>query len=260
MQKAMLLAKFIAATTFGLSVFTFASTASATNLVPNQEGEIKTTNLGCLADSPCIDTATLPFAYKVTSLEYDFDGKGSKFDPSRLFVDDRSTTNNYAQNPVTGQFGITFGTTDAGTNPPPNQYWFRSVAYADGQPFENGQLEVGRFLFDFLDKTVASVTFDLFDVEDADITKILKVNGQNVGSQFVAQAGPNGNRQQITIFNVNNFEIQLGNPGPDSKFTHTGDGVAMRASVPEPSTVISLGALAVAGMFASRQRKKVNIG
>lgn len=256
----MLLAKMFAATTLGLSVLTFASTATATSLVPTQEGQIDT-GYGCVSFANCIDTTSLPFAYKVTSLDYDTDGKGQQFGKSLLFVDDRSTKNEYDYNSVTGKFGITFGKKDAGTNPPAGEFWFRSVAkLADGTAFENGQLEVGRFLFDFLGKTVASVTFDLFDVEDAKTTKILKVNGKDVSSQYIAQAGADGNRQKITIFDVKNFEIQLGNPGPDSKFGNTGDGVAMRASVPEPSTVISLGVLAVAGMFSARQRKKVNIG
>lgn len=256
MQKAMLTAKILAAATIGFSVLTFASTANATSLVPTKEGEIKT-DLGCITDT-CIDPAQLPFGYKVTSLEYDFDGKDPKFGKSLLFADDRSTANNYG-------FGITFGTQDAGTNPPPGQIWLRPVArIADGTPFgktfENGQLEVGRFLFDFLDKTVASVTLDLFDVEDANTTRILQVNGKPLTPEIIAAAGADSNRQLITIKNVNSFEIQLGNPGPYSKFSSTGDGVAMRASVPEPSTVISLGALAVVGMFIASQRKKVNIG
>lgn len=246
----MLSAKILAAATLGFSVLTFASTASATNLVPTKEGEIKT-DLGCLT-ATCIDPTKLPFAYKVTSLEYDFDGKGPQFGKSLLFSDDRSTANNY-------NFGITFGTKDAGTNPPPGQTWFRPVArIADGttfgKTFENGQLEVGRFLFDFLGKKVASVTFDLFDVEDANTTGIFKINGKEI-TPVIAKAGPDSNMQQITIYDVESFEIQLGNPGPNSRFSSTGDGVAMRASVPEPATVISLGALAVAGMFGTRGKR-----
>ncbi|BAZ17745.1 hypothetical protein NIES4071_96250 [Calothrix sp. NIES-4071] len=254
MQKAMLLAKIFAATTLGLSVLTFASTANATNLVPNTEGEIKT-DIDCIV-ATCIDPTTLPFSYSVTSKDYDSDNLGHQFGKSRLFVDDRTTDNDYG-------FGIKFGQTDAGTNPPAGEYWFRPVAISNGTPFEGGQLEVGRFLFDFLGKTAASVTFDLFDVEDANFTRILKVNGLDLNPldpKFIATAGANGNRQQITIYDVKSFEIQLGNPGPNSTFKNTGDGVAMRASVPEPSAVISLGAMsAVAGMFSARQRKKANI-
>ncbi|OKH45528.1 hypothetical protein NIES2101_26090 [Calothrix sp. HK-06] len=121
--------------------------------------------------------------------------------------------------------------------------------------FENGQLEVGRFKFDF-GKNVGSVTLDLFDVEDKG-TSILQVNDK--ATTINAVAGADSNRQTITIHDVSSFVIQLGNH--DSKlFPKTGDGVSMRVSVPEPGTVISLGALAVAGIISARQRKKVNIG
>lgn len=248
----MLSVKILAALTFGFSVITFAPAAKAVSLVPSTEGEIKTTNFDCIDITKCIDTtntAQSPFTFEVTSLGYD-DNLGL----SRLFVDNRDTPNTYG-------LGITFGETDAGTNPTPGENWFRAVAMPlTGDAVEDGQLEVGKFLFDFLDKTVASVTFDLFDVEDANKTKILKVNGVELNPQIIAAAGADSNRQKITIYNVNSFEIQLGNPSPNSKFPNTGDGVAMRASVPEPSTVISLGALAVAGMFGTRQRKKVSVG
>lgn len=244
----MLSAKILAAT-IGLSVLTFASTASATNLVPNIEGEIKT-NLGCLSNATCIDTTNptqVPFTYSVTSKTFD-----SNYSKSLLFVDNRDTANtNYG-------LGITFGTTDAGTNTPPGEYWFRPVARnINGNPVESGQLEIGKFFFDFLGKEVDSLTLELFDVEDKDITQILKVNGLAPNPAIVAAEGPNGNKQRVTIKNVQNFEIQLGNPN-STKFPNTGDGVAMR-SVPEPATVISLGALAVAGMFGTRQRRKMGV-
>lgn len=250
MQKVMLSAKILAAATFGLSVLTFASTASATSLVPNIEGEIKTTNLGCLSNATCIDTtnaAQSPFTYKVTSKLYD-----AKKSESLLFSDNRATANtNYG-------LGITFGTTDAGTNPPPGEYWLRAVARDNnGKVVENGQLEVGQFFFDFLGKTVDSLTLELFDVEDKDITRILEVNGLAPNPAIVAAAGADGNKQRVTIKNVQNFQIQLGNPN-SAKFPKTGDGVAMR-SVPEPATLVSLGALAVAGMFGTRQRRKVGV-
>ncbi|BDA75083.1 hypothetical protein CAL7716_092490 [Calothrix sp. PCC 7716] len=255
MQKAMLLAKIFAATTLGLSVLTFASTANAASLVPNREGEIQTTNLGCLDATKCIDTTAaatngLPFGYTVTSLKYDFDNKGPKFVESRLFVDDRSTKNDYG-------FGIIFNKQDAGTNPNLNQLWIRPSAMLGlTSTFEKGQLEVGRFKFDFLGKNIGSVTFDLFDVEDKG-TSILEVNGK--ATTINAVAGADSNRQTITIHDVSSFVIQLGNH--DSKlFPKTGDGVSMRVSVPEPGTVISLGALAIAGIISARQRKKVNIG
>ncbi|MBW4600370.1 MAG: LEVG family PEP-CTERM protein [Calothrix sp. FI2-JRJ7] len=256
MQKVMLSAKILAAATFGLSVLTFASTASATSLVPNIEGEIKTTNLGCLSNATCIDTtnaAQSPFTYKVTSIPFD-----SKFTESLLFVDNRATSNSYS----VGSLGITFGTTDAGTNPPKGQYWFRPVARRIDKNNnisipESGQLEIGQFFFDFLDKEVDSLTLELFDVEDKDITKILKVNGLAPNPAIVAAERQNGKIQRVTIKEVKNFQIQLGNPN-SAKFPTTGDGVAMR-SVPEPATLISLGALAVAGMFGTRQRRKIGV-
>ncbi|OKH54726.1 hypothetical protein NIES2101_06030 [Calothrix sp. HK-06] len=254
MQKVMLSAKILAAATFGLSILTFASTASATNLVPNIEGEIKTIFNGttpvCLSNATCIDTtnaAQSPFTYKVTSNAFD-----PKFGKSLLFVDNRATANtNYG-------LGITFGTTDAGTNTPAGEYWFRPVARdKNDKVVEKGQLEIGQFFFDFLGKEVDSLTLELFDVEDKDITKILKVNGLAPSPAIVAAAGADGNRQRVTIKNVLNFQIQLGNPN-SAKFPTTGDGVAMR-SVPEPTAVISLGALAVAGMFGTRQRRKMGV-
>jgi hypothetical protein len=253
MKKVTLSAKLLAAATIGLGIFTFAPAANATNLVPQQEGEIKTTNLGCINSAQCIDTTQSPFAYSVTSLAYDTDGVGPQFGLSRLFSDNRNTANSYG-------LGISFGTTDAGTNPPADEYWFRSVAMLSDNltTFENGQLEVGRFLFDFLDKTVASVTLDLFDVEDQDFTKILKINGAAPTQPIVAAAGANGNRQKVTFYNVNSFELQLGNPGPNSVFSNTGDGVAVGITVPEPGNVVSLGLLAVAGIYGLRKGKKAS--
>jgi hypothetical protein len=252
MKKATFSAKLLAAATIGLGIFTFAPAANATNLVPQLEGEIKTTNLGCINPANCIDTTQSPFAYSVTSLAYDTDGVGPQFGLSRLFSDDRSTNNSYG-------LGISFGTTDAGTNPPPGEFWLRPVAMlADGSTFENGQLEVGKFLFDFLDKTVASVTLDLFDVEDPNFTQIFKINGQTPTQPIVATAGANGNRQKVTFYNVNSFEIQIGKPGPNSVFSGTGDGVGVQVSVPEPGNIASLGLLAVAGVYGLRKGKKAS--
>jgi hypothetical protein len=249
MKKVTFSAKLLAAATLGFGIFTFAPAANATNLVPQLEGEIKT-NLICINSADCIDTTQSPFAYSVTSLAYDTDGVGPEFGLSRLFSDNRSTANSYG-------LGISFGTTDAGTNPPAGEYWLRPVAMlSNGSTFENGQLEVGKFLFDFLDKTVASVTLDLFDVEDPNFTQILKVNGIAPSQAIVAAAGANGNRQKVTFYNVNSFELQIGKPGPDSVFSNTGDGVGLQASVPEPGNVVSLGVLAVAGMFGVRKGKK----
>ncbi len=251
MKKATFTAKLLAAATLGFSVFTLAPAANATSLVPTTEGEIQT-NLGCSDSAQCIDTtnpAQSPFTYSVTSLGYDTDGLNPEFGPSRLFVDNRSTENSYG-------LGISFGTTDAGTNPSGGEFWLRPVAMlANGLTFENGQLEVGKFSFDFLGKTVASVTLDLFDIEDVGFTQVLSVNGET-SQAIVPTVIGNGSRQKVTFYNVNSFELQLGKPGPNSVFSNTGDGVAVGITVPEPGTVVSLGVLAVAGMFGLRKGKK----
>ncbi|AFY32372.1 LEVG family PEP-CTERM protein [Calothrix sp. PCC 7507] len=112
--------KVIAASTIGLSVLSATSAAHATNLVPQQEGEIKLTNLACLSDTnpKCLDTSLGANGYTVTSLNYD-----SQFSLSRLFVDEKDTANDYSK------FGIQFLSQDLGTNPGEGQYWLRPVAY-----------------------------------------------------------------------------------------------------------------------------------
>ncbi len=147
------LVKTLAVSTIGLGIATASiSEAQAASLVPNQEGEIQLTNpdsdVSCITGS-CIDTT--PFGYTVKSLDFNInanDLNDPQFGKSRLFVDDRSTANDYG-------FGITFkgnGTKDAGTNPDKNEYWFRpqaNILDENGNlvPFENGQLEVGLFEF-----------------------------------------------------------------------------------------------------------------
>ena len=253
------LVKTLAVSTIGLGIATLSiSEAQAASLTPNAEGEINT-NLGCLDSNFCIDTkdaSQVPFTYSVESLEYDFDNKGPKFGKSRLFSDDRNTTNSELN-----QFGISFKAEDEGTNPGVGKNWFRAVAYEEGvnTPFENGRLEVGRFKFDFLGKTVNEVRFDFFDVEDAGFSGILEVNGEQLTGQMLADmllpAGPDSNIQTLVLKNVNDFVVQMGNPGPDSVFGRTGDGVALQVSVPESENVIGLSALAVAGVLTLKRRK-----
>lgn len=254
---------FVAATILGASLSLGVAggmpTAHAGTLIPQEEGEVKLTNVECIA-STCIDTQA-SYGYKVTSLGYDYDPQNPNFGLSRLFVDKNSTVNNWG-------FGISFKSQDAGTNPANGEYWFRPVAYYASQaeaqptgaatPAEGGQLEIGRFKFEFA-QTLSELTLGFFDIEDANRTGILEVNGIPV-EQLLA-AGPDGNMQSLTLKNVSSFVLQLGNPGPDSKFKETGDGVrlsGLTASTPEPGTVVSLGALAVAGMFGLRQRRKVS--
>ncbi|MEC4816875.1 MAG: LEVG family PEP-CTERM protein [Scytonema sp. PMC 1069.18] len=246
----------------GLGLAAHVPAAHAMSLIPSQEGEIKltNTNINCVA-STCIDTTS--FGYTVTSLAYDGSPEAPNYGLSRLFVDNSATANDWGS-------GIIFKTKDAGTNPNTNEFWFRPVAYLTtptgsfnpGQlpavnPVENGQLEIGRFKFEF-DKTISELTLEFFDIEDAYKSGVLEINGQAVAN--LLNAGPDGNRQTLVLKDVQSLVLQLGNPGPDSRFRNTGDGVALSQVVatPEPGTVLSVGALAVAGLFGLRQRKKVS--
>ncbi|WP_017314994.1 LEVG family PEP-CTERM protein [Mastigocladopsis repens] len=257
MRKFNFVAATILGTTMSLGVVTSMPAADASSLVPQQEGEIQLTNIDCIA-STCIDLEK-DFGFKVTSLAYDFDSKEPQYGLSRLFVDEGVTENDWG-------FGIKFGIQDPGTNPPANEYSYRPVAYeatsADAAPTatstaaENGQLEVGRFLFD-LGSTYSEVTLDFFDVEDSDVSGVLEVNGTPVEQLLAGES--NSNTKSITLKNVSSFVVQLGKPGPDSTFDKTGDGVRLSGvTVPEPGTTVSLGMLAVAGLFGLRQRKKVS--
>lgn len=256
-----------AVSTIGLGFATVSvSEAQAVSLVPNQEGEIQLTNsdLQCLDASYCIDTSSLDFGYSVTSLEYDTDGVGPQFGKSRLFVDDRSTTNDGTDGFDLTQFGITFLGEDEGTNPQAQTNWFRTVAYEQGSttPFEDGRLEVGRFQFDFDGKTANEVRLDFFDIEDAGFSGILEVNGTELSGQdlldMLLPAGPDSNIQTLVLRNVNDFVVQMGNPGPNSTFSETGDGVSLQVSVPESENVIGLSALAVAGVITLKRRKRAS--
>ncbi|MGJ5672852.1 MAG: LEVG family PEP-CTERM protein [Nostochopsis sp.] len=247
MQKISALTKTLIALSVGLGIATATPSAKAASLVPQQEGEVKT-NIGCLDPNQCINTASL--GYTVTSL--DFDGAGG-YGFSRLFVDSRSTSNTYE-----GQgLKVKFGKKDAGTNPALNEYWFRPVAIKEsGKLPEGGQLEVGRFLFNFTEE-MSEVTLDFFDVEDKG-TAILFLNGKDI-TDLVLQAGKNNGIQSLTLYDVKSFEVQLGN-AYSSKFK-TGDGVDLKGTVvpkpvPEPGNILGLGALLVLGTFGLQQRKK----
>ena len=251
-----------AVSTIGLGFATVSvGQAQAASLVPNQEGEIQLTNtdLQCLDPSYCIDTTSLDFGYSVTSLEYDTDGKGPQFGKSRLFVDDRSTSNDGSDGFDLNQFGITFLGEDEGTNPHSGTNWFRTVAYEEGSttPFENGRLEVGRFKFNFNGKTASEVRLDFFDVEDSGFSGILKVNGADVNpNDFLLDGGEDGNTQTLVLKDVSSFVVQLGNVN-SSQFA-TGDGVNLAVSVPESETSIALSLVAVAGVLTLKRRKKAS--
>ncbi|MBA3922601.1 MAG: LEVG family PEP-CTERM protein [Nostocaceae cyanobacterium] len=254
MSKFNLVAATLFTSTLGLSIATGMSAAHASSLVPQQEGEVKLTNVGCIVNAPnCIDTHST-LGYTVTSKPYDYDGKAPQYGLSRLFVDNSATANDWV--------GISFPQVDAGTNPPSNQYWFRPVAYLGekaeslptGTPAENSNLEVGQFKFVF-DHTISELKLNFLDVEDKNFSGILKLNGAVINN--LLPAGLNNSIQSLTLKNVDSFVVQLGKTGPDSVFTNTGDGVDLQISkVPEPTNTVGLVAL-IFGILGLRRNKKV---
>ncbi|MEQ9023524.1 MAG: LEVG family PEP-CTERM protein, partial [Pseudomonadales bacterium] len=168
-----------------------APSASAGNLVPQDvEGEIKTKNLGCIvAEADCLDPETFDHPYTVTSLP--FDDLDPSFDLSRLFVDLGGTANNYP-------LGISFSERDAGTNPEVvEEFWLRPVALQNGAPVEGGELEVGRFRFEFAEAIeVMKLDLSFFDVEDDFVSGILEVNGEEFEDGLL-EGGPDDAIQTV---------------------------------------------------------------
>lgn len=236
----------------GLGFAATAPAANAANLIPQQEGEIQLTNLQTLDSNQTIDTN--PFGFSVTSLEFDdAEAEGIEYGLSRLFVDAKGTANSYGS----GTGSVNFGTRDGGTTEGENEFWLRAAAIqSDGVASENGELEVGRFLFEF-ERELDEITIDFFDVESSPFSGILEVNGETVTDMMLA-AGVDGNTQSLTLNDVSSLVLQLGNTNGRGQ----GDGVTISGvqvveSVPEPTTTFSLGALAVAGMFGVKKRKNL---
>ena len=234
----------------GLGFAAAAPAANAASLIPQQEGEIQLTNLQALDPSQAIDTSGLGFS--VTSQQFDFDNSQKvNYGLSRLFVDSKGTANSYG----TGIGAVKFKAQDGGTTEGDGEFWLRAAAIqTDGKASEKGELEVGRFLFEF-DKMLDEITLDFFDSETSNFSGILQVNGQTVNDFLVA--GADGNVQSKTLKNVKSLVLQLGKDNGEGK----GDGVTISGveivkSVPEPTTTLSLGALAVVGMFGVKKRKK----
>jgi hypothetical protein len=264
MKKSTLATKAIITATVGIGFIAAMPAANAASLTPSEEGEIKLANMACIVSaSNCIDTKKL--GYSVTSLSYksyatkaDADKKKlTTYKASRLFIDDSSTANTWLTSNVPNKYGINFQKQDIGTNTNNNELWFRPVAYdASGKTRENGQLEVGLFRFDF-DKAISKLAFDVFDIESAEKSGITQINGKSI-SQFFKNTGNNG-LEKVTLKNVKSLTMQLGYTGYDSGFK-TGDGARLAGlqAVPESSTTVSLGLLALAGMFGVSQRKKAS--
>jgi len=261
MQKSTFITSTIAVSIFGLGLTAGIPAANAVlNLVPQREGEIKLSNVNCIVDATdCIDTQQ-ELGYTVTSLPFDYDGQQNQYGISRLFVDNTTTANTWHGS---SGLGISFAMNDMGTNPTPNQFWFRPVAYLGTEPgslptgttVENGQLEVGRFRFD-LGREFSEVSFNFFDIEASNFTGILEVNGQRISR--LLNGGPDGNLQQLTLSNVRSFVVQFGKPGANGDlFSQNGDGVQIQiTAVPEPGTLMGMGTVVLAGILGLRQRKK----
>ncbi|MBD2419091.1 LEVG family PEP-CTERM protein [Anabaena cylindrica FACHB-243] len=224
----------VAVSTLGLSLLGGLSEAQAASLVPQSEEEV---------------TFGVPnsFGYTITSIDYD--GAGGNL-ASRLFIDNRLTVDTYPG-------PINFKKTDGGTNP--DGFWFRPVAVAgDGTPLEKGQLEVGKFNFNFgaIGKTIK---LNIFDVEDIGTLIDNIVGGVNPASIAIVP-GANSNIQSVILKNVKSFDIKLGLIG-GTKFPTTGDGARLEIEtvpVPEPTTILGLGALGMAGAFGLRKSKKAS--
>ncbi|KST64952.1 LEVG family PEP-CTERM protein [Mastigocoleus testarum] len=244
MRKLSLLVKTLVVSTAGLSVLGSMSAAKAMNLVPQREGEIELTNMSCIVDNAdCINTTSL--GYTVTSKD---PVSNDNYGFSRLFSDKKSTTNTWG-------LEINFNQTDEGTNPQTDAFWFRPVAYDNNNNvIENGRLEYGVFEFNFA-QTANEVKLSFLDVEESPFTGILQVNGDSNSQPIFLPAAGDDETQYLVLNNVDSFVVQLGNPGDNStKFSSTGDGVNLQVSVPEPGTVLSIGALAIAGMFGLRRK------
>ncbi len=224
-----------------------AANAASLSLIPQQEGEIELTNLQALDANQAIDTSA--FGFSVTSLQFDFDNSQKvNYGLSRLFVDSKGTANDYG--------AVKFKAKDGGTTEDEGEFWLRAAAIQDdGVASEGGELEVGRFRFDF-ERVLEEISIDFFDTESSPFTGILEINGESV-NDFLEKQG-DGNIQSRTFTNVSSIVLQLGKDNGRGK----GDGVTISGlevvqSVPEPTTTFSLGALAVAGMFGVKKRKNI---
>ncbi|MBH8574147.1 LEVG family PEP-CTERM protein [Nostocaceae cyanobacterium CENA369] len=143
----------------------------------------------------------------------------------------------------------------------------QTTTITPGTPVEKGQLEVGKFQFDFKNP-LAGLKLNFFDVEDSKHTGILSYTnsaGKTFSIPELLAGKQDGNLQSLVIHDVVSFVVQLGNPGQkygykDSQFTTTGDGVDLQLqTVPEPGNLAGLGALAILGVTIARQHKKKTV-
>ncbi|MEQ9482163.1 LEVG family PEP-CTERM protein [Coleofasciculus sp. F4-SAH-05] len=230
-------ASLIAAST--VTVGLVSPSASASSLVPLQEGEVELVNIGDFTPSGLVGPAvTLPEL--IASVESLANPDGTF---SRLFVDDLSTANDY------GIVQLQAG--DVGTVPP--GFWYRPSEVEE----ENGQLEVGTFKFVFTE-IIPQLTVRYFDTESSDTTGVLPffadadTDGTLLFGENPVPAGEDGNIYTQTWQDVSFITLKLG-----KDTAGTGDGVDFQLeTVPEPGTVLGLGALAMAGALGLRKRNK----
>lgn len=214
----------------------------AVNLVPQQEGEVQLDNLGCLTGT-CLELDDSIFKSVVSEKD------SSTGTYSYLFVDKKGTSNVYNDTINGGTF--TFKSVDLGTTEPEGQYWFRPVAVNEyGQLLENGELEVGTFTFEFVNK-LSELTLSFFDTEKGRGTTSFKVFYENGASEaFTVAKGPNSNIQTFTVNDIQKITLNLG-----ERYGRTGDGVNFQgtASIPEPSMVLgAIAAMCGGGLLRKR--------
>ena len=219
--------------------------AEAFTLVPEWEGEVALDNKQCLTGN-CIELD--PIVESVESLIDSSTGTRSS-----LFVDKFGTANSY------GDFG--FKAKDIGTADTAGNYWFRPVAFnQDGSAIEGGELEVGTFKFTFA-HVIETLTVSWFDTEKKGtsyITEVETTNGSFANGDFVP-AGKNENIFTKEFENVKSITLDLGQRHPNPR--RTGDGVNFQVSakpVPEPSIMLGLGTVALAGGLARRKQPKAS--
>ncbi|MDJ1179028.1 LEVG family PEP-CTERM protein [Roseofilum sp. BLCC_M91] len=226
----------ISATTATLAVTLLGSSAFAGTLVPQEEGELDV-GFGCL--ETCIALPDL-----ISSIESLTDSTtGAK---SRLFVDDvTGSANTYTD----GTDTVSFASVDAGTNS--SGFWYRPVDTDE----ENGQLEVGTFKFTFT-KMLSELIVGFFDTERSGETGVVSINDVAV-DDYLAK-GPNSNVQSKSFYDVSSITLKLGYDDWTliNGKENTGDGVNFRlaTAVPEPASVLGLGAVAVLGALGLRKR------
>ncbi|MEQ9550071.1 MAG: LEVG family PEP-CTERM protein [Coleofasciculus sp. G3-WIS-01] len=251
-------ASLLAAST--VTVGLMAPSASAITLLPPQDLEteinvgVTGSASGCLDANKCIDPSFLPWIKSIESLVDETSGT-----QSRLFIDILGETNSVYDG---GSLGTaTLRAKDRGTTP--GGAWFRpSETNADGSVGEEqGQLEVGTYKFTFT-KLIPQLKIKYFDTESTNSTGVpnfiadmLDINPEAmlISGENPVPAGSDGNVYYQTWTDVSFITLKLG-----KDTAGTGDGVDFQIikDVPEPGTVLGLGALAMAGAFGLRKRNK----